>query len=110
TSSVAMSMSVPTSKVTFIDIWPVLVLVEDKYAIPGVPLTWVSIGVATDCSTVIASAPVKLPVTETTGGAISGYCVTGKFIRARTPTNKIIKEITIEVTGRLIKTSDIMIC
>ncbi len=58
TSRVAMSMSVPTSKVTFMFIWPVLVLLEEMYAMPGVPLTCTSTGVATVCSTVWASAPV----------------------------------------------------
>jgi hypothetical protein len=65
--------------------------------------------VATVCSIVWASAPVYVPITDTTGGVISGYWVTGRFRIDKTPTNTIIMEITIEVTGLLMNTSEIMI-
>ena len=45
---------------------------------PGVPFTCDSIGVVTVCSTVKASAPIKLLVTCTVGGVISGYWLTGQ--------------------------------
>jgi hypothetical protein len=75
---------------------------------PGDPFTWVSIAVVVVCSTVSASAPVKLPVILTVGGVISGYWATGRVAIAITPTNTMTIEITIAVTGRLIKVSAIM--
>src|SRR5579862_9568840 len=79
TSSVAISISVPILKVTFMDISPLLVLLLCIYSMPGVPFTWASMGVGTVCSTVWASAPVNCPFTWTIGGVISGYWSTGKF-------------------------------
>src|SRR6218665_336807 len=76
---------------------------------PGVPFTCVSIAVVVVCSTVCASAPVKLPEMDTVGGEISGYCATGRLIREITPTNTSTMEITIAVTGLFIKVSAIMI-
>src|SRR4030088_207927 len=75
---------------------------------PGTPLIWVSIGVVTVCSTVCASAPVKLLVTWTVEGVISGYWLIGKLNMASTPTIKRTRDITIAVTGRLIKVSAII--
>src|SRR3569833_726975 len=75
---------------------------------PGEPFTCVSMAVVVVCSTVSASAPVKFPVMFTVGGVISGYCATGKVIIAMIPTNTITMEITMAVTGRLIKVSAIM--
>ena len=49
---------VPTLKVTFTFMPPLLVLVLCIYSMPGVPLICSSIGIATVCSTVCASAPV----------------------------------------------------
>jgi hypothetical protein len=48
-----------------------------------------------------ALAPVYLVVTETAGGAISGYCVTGSLNIASKPNNVINNEITKESIGRL---------
>ena len=42
---------------------------------------------------------------ETVGGVMSGYCATGKVIMAINPTSTITMEITMAVTGRLIKVS-----
>ena len=58
-SIVAISGSTPWLSTTLIDDLPSLVLLLVTYAMPGVPLTCVSIGVVTVCSTVVASAPVK---------------------------------------------------
>ena len=80
TSSVAILISVPTSKFTVILLCPLLVLLLLIYVMPGVPFTCVSIAVVVVCSTVCASAPVKLPDIETVGGEISGYCATGRLI------------------------------
>src|SRR6478735_12797942 len=76
---------------------------------PGVPFTCVSTGVVTVCSTVCASAPVKLPVICTVGGVISGYWLMGRFMIDNTPNNTITIEITIAVTGRLINKFAIII-
>ena len=48
------------------------------YSMLSTPFTWVSIGAATDCATVSASAPGKLAETVTVGGAIGGYCSMGR--------------------------------
>ncbi len=64
---------VPILNVTLTLMFPVLVLVLCMYSIPGVPFTCSSIGVATVCSTVWASAPVYCPETETAGGVMFGY-------------------------------------
>ena len=58
TSSVAILMSVPISKVTVMLLAPVQLLLLDINAIPGVPLTCVSMAVVVVCSTVWASAPM----------------------------------------------------
>jgi len=60
------------------------------------------------CSTVCASAPVKIPETLTVGGVMSGYCAIGNVVMAMKPTNTITTEITIAVTGRFINTSEII--
>src|ERR1700761_2846039 len=51
------------------------------------------------CSTVCASAPIKLLVICTVGGVISGYWLIGMFRIASPPTSRITIEITIAVTG-----------
>src|SRR5882724_6498717 len=68
---------------------------------PGTPLTCVSMAVVVVCSTVCASAPVKLLVICTVGGVIFGYWLTGMLRMARPPTSTMTIEITIAVTGRL---------
>jgi hypothetical protein len=55
-------MSEPTAKVTTIVIVPSLPLVDCRYSMFCTPFICCSMGVATDCSTVTASAPVKLVV------------------------------------------------
>src|ERR1700733_197702 len=67
---------------------------------PGTPLTCVSIAVVVVCSTVCASAPVKLLVICTVGGVILGYWLIGILRMARPPTSTMTIEITIAVTGR----------
>src|SRR6187549_3560808 len=77
TSSVAILISVPTSKFTVIPLCPLLVLLLVMYVMPGVPFTCVSMAVVVVCSTVWASAPVKFPEMDTVGGEILGYCAIG---------------------------------
>src|SRR6185312_11503809 len=105
-----MSISVPTSKITLILLCPLDVLPLVIYVIPGEPFICVSIGVVVVCSTVLASAPMKLPETETVGGEILGYLATGRFNKAIIPTSTITIEITMAVTGRFIKVSAIIFC
>src|SRR5258708_631118 len=109
TSSVAMLMSVPTSKVTVILLWPLLVLLLAMYDMPGLPFTWVSIAVVVVCSTVCASAPVNMPVILTVGGAMSGDWEMGKMLIEIRPTKTITIEMTMAVTGLLINTSAIIL-
>src|SRR3982751_7111856 len=75
---------------------------------PGVPLTCFSIAVVVVCSTVCASAPVKLPAMETVGGDMSGYWATGRLTSEISPTSTITTDITIAVTGLFIKVSAII--
>src|SRR5476651_1166141 len=103
TSSAATSILVPILKVTFICISPLLVLLLCIYSMPGVPFTCSSIGVATVCSTVWASAPVNWPFTCTTGGVISGYWSIGKTSILTIPVITNTIDITIAVTGLFIK-------
>ncbi|MNY46906.1 hypothetical protein D3C86_1821310 [compost metagenome] len=93
---------------TLILLCPLLVLLLDMYVMPGTPLICVSMGVVVVCSTVWASAPVKLPLTVTVGGVTSGYWATGRVVRAMSPTRTSTTEDTIAVTGLFIKTSAII--
>ncbi len=65
-----------------------------------------SMGVATDCSTVMASAPVYVAVMVTSGGTISGNCATGSETRAMRPQITMTMAITIATMGRLMKNLD----
>src|SRR6266446_1682179 len=72
------------------------------------PLICCSIGAATDCSIVSASAPVKCVCTWISGGAICGYCAIGNA-RMHTPPMSVIKiAMTIATIGRLTKNSDMI--
>src|ERR1700743_3398006 len=102
TSSAATSIFVPILNVTFICISPLFVLLLCMYSIPGVPLTCCSMGVATVCSTVWASAPVNWPFTCTMGGVISGYWSIGRMVMQIVPVSTSTTEITIAVTGLFI--------
>src|ERR1700761_7195809 len=99
---------VPTSKVTLTLMLPVLVLLLCIYSICGVPFTCSSMGVATVCSTVSASAPVYDADTETLGGDISGYWSTARLSRHISPAITNTSDITIAVTGLLINVFAIM--
>src|SRR5216684_5403101 len=71
------------------------------------PFIACSSGVATDCSTVSASAPVKVVETMIWGGMIVGYCATGRLRIARRPPTTVMIEMTIATMGRLTKKRDI---
>src|ERR1043166_7629789 len=67
------------------------------------PLIFCSSGVATEASTSVALAPMKVVVTWTIGGTISGYCATGSPRIATTPSITMMIDITIATIGRLTK-------
>src|SRR5690349_15880348 len=70
------------------------------------PLICCSIGVATDCSMVCASAPVYTAEICTSGGAMAGNSGTGNPAMDTTPTITVRREITIATMGRRIKNLD----
>src|ERR1700743_835756 len=98
----AMWTFVPTLKVTLTFILPVFVFVLCMYSMPGDPLTCSSMGMATVCSTVCASAPVYCPVIDTEGGEIFGYWSTARLKMQITPEMIRTRDITIAVTGLFI--------
>src|SRR5689334_11726635 len=67
------------------------------------PLICCSIGVATDCSTVKASAPTYVVLTWTSGGVMFGNCAVGRPTIATMPTITMTIEITMETIGRFMK-------
>src|SRR5262245_44061959 len=70
------------------------------------PLICCSSGVATDCSTVCASAPTYVVCTCTSGGAIDGKSDTGRLTIVIAPTRTVSSENTIATIGRLMKNFD----
>src|SRR5579859_4346519 len=73
---------------------------------PSTPFICCSIGVATDCSIVSASAPVYVVVRLTCGGRICGNCAMGRPTSATTPMRTVRIAITIATIGRLTKNDD----
>src|SRR5580704_9312698 len=71
------------------------------------PLICCSIGVATDCSMVCASAPTKVASTATSGGTMLGNWATGSAAIATAPMITVRIEITTATIGRLMKNLDI---
>ena len=67
------------------------------------PLIFCSSGVATEASTSVALAPMKVVVTWTIGGTISGYCAIGRPCIATRPSITMMIDITIATMGRLTK-------
>ena len=67
------------------------------------PLIFCSSGVATDASTSVALAPMKVVVTWIIGGTISGYCEMGRPLMATRPSRTVMIEITIATIGRFTK-------
>src|SRR5213594_5106173 len=66
-------------------------------------------GVATDCSTVTASAPIYWAFSWTSGGARLGNCDIGSCTMATMPMITITIEMTIATIGRLMKNLDMAI-
>ena len=65
-------------------------------------------GVATLSAVVLALAPGYVAVTCTVGGATSGYCATGSWVAATTPTITITTESTVAKIGRSMKKWEII--
>src|SRR5215813_1019103 len=103
-----MSMSVPVSNETCSVIVPSLPEIACMEIIRLAPFTCASIGVATDCSTVIASAPVYMAVVWIWGGAISGNCATGSRNTITAPPSTKKMAMTIATIGRSMKNLDMV--
>src|ERR1700748_204890 len=67
------------------------------------PFNCCSSGVATDCSIVVASPPVKVVLTMICGGTICGNCASGSLLMETSPASTVTMEITIATIGRLTK-------
>ena len=67
-----------------------------------------SSGVVTADSTAWAFAPVKFALTETTGGAICGYCAIGKVGMTISPAIRTTSEQTAAKMGRFKKNGVIL--
>src|SRR5580658_2607906 len=70
------------------------------------PFICCSMGVATACSRVCASAPTYVANTWISGGVMLGNCATGKLRTVREPTSTMTMEITMATMGRLMKNFD----
>src|SRR5215831_14225826 len=105
----AMSRLVPSSKLTEMEKRPSAVAFEDMYSMFSTPLICCSIGVTTVEATTSALAPGYWPDTLMIGGAISGYCATGRRTNATVPriTNTI--ETTAAKIGRSMKKCEMRI-
>jgi hypothetical protein len=72
------------------------------------PLSCCSIGVATDCSTVWASAPTKVVWIWTSGGAMEGNSATGSRRSVMAPAITVRMAMTMATIGRRMKNFDIV--
>src|SRR5208337_4580346 len=95
--------SVLTSKSTVSFIEPLLALSEYMYSMLSTPDICCSMGTATDCWTVRASAPGYVAFTWICGSAMLGNCATGRRDIATTPMSTMRMEITMATMGRLMK-------
>ena len=99
TSTCAIFGSVPSLNVTVNCMVPSIAETEDMYNMFSTPLTCCSIGSATVSAKVCGSAPGYRACTTTVGGAISGYCATGRTVKAMVPNSTVTTEITIANIG-----------
>src|SRR5687768_7290661 len=67
------------------------------------PLISCSSGVATEASTSVALAPMKVVVTCTIGGTTSGYCAIGRPCIATPPSSTVMIDRTMATIGRSTK-------
>src|SRR5690242_7704625 len=103
TCTCAVSGSVSSVKKTVRLSWPLAELVDDMYSMLSTPLICASIGAATDCATVLASAPGYDACTVTCTGVIVGYCCTGSTRIATAPAMTRMIETTAAKIGRSMK-------
>src|SRR5205814_8141686 len=73
------------------------------------PLIWSSMGETTVAATISALAPGYCPVTLITGGAISGYCATGRREKLTAPTMTKTIDTTAAKIGRSMKKCEMRI-
>src|ERR1700742_3290319 len=71
------------------------------------PFMFCSMGVATACSMVVASAPVYVVVRLICGGRICGNCAMGSPTSETTPMSTVMMAMTIATMGRRTKNADI---
>ena len=71
------------------------------------PLTCCSIGVATDCSMVTASAPVNVVLRLICGGMIWGNCAIGSPTSVTAPMRTVTMAMTIATMGLRMKKAEI---
>ena len=83
-----------------------LALIDCMYSILSTPFICCSIGVATDCSIVTASAPGYVVETMICGGTMSGNCATGSPPIATRPAMTVTIAMTIATIGRPMKNRD----
>src|SRR6266446_6822241 len=80
-----------------------LEFVDCMYNMLSTPFICCSIGLATACSMVMASAPGYVVVTMIWGGTISGNCASGSPRMETTPTITVMMAMTIATIGRSTK-------
>ena len=105
----AMSRLVPRSKLTWMEKRPSAVEFEYMYSMFSTPLICCSSGVTTVEATTSALAPGYWPETLMTGGAISGYCATGRRAKATPPRITKMIETTAAKIGRSMKKCEMRI-
>src|SRR5712671_403441 len=96
-------MSVSESNVTVSSVVLSLAFVDCMYNMLSTPFICCSIGLATACSMVMASAPGYVVATMIWGGTISGNCASGSPRIETTPTITVMMAMTIATIGRSIK-------
>src|SRR3954462_10499042 len=89
TRTLAWSRLVPSLNVMVSAILPSLVEYDDMYSMFSTPLISCSMGLATVSATVSAFAPGYDARTTIVGGAISGYCATGRLMYEMYPTRTV---------------------
>src|SRR4051812_2025181 len=96
-------MSVSESNVTVSCVVLSLAFVDCMYNMLSTPFICCSIGLATACSMVMASAPGYVVATMIWGGTISGNCASGSPRIETTPTITVMMAMTIATIGRSTK-------
>src|SRR4029077_850780 len=95
--------SVSESNVTVSCVVLSLAFVDCMYNMLSTPLICCSIGLASACSMVMASAPGYVVVTMIWGGTMSGNCASGSPRMETTPTITVMMAMTIATIGRSTK-------